>query len=127
MAFKKSDGPLTYKVGDVDEVVDSRGNTVIMLRKVAWGSGKEKLEIRKWFVDINKETAGRGVTFLTDEGPTNLINTMIKCGYGDTQQIIEAIKDREDFDDALMSIGRKKPTGEASSKYYDAKEACVLE
>ena len=46
----------SYKVGDIDEVIESRGNTVVLLRKIAWGDGKEKLELRKWFVDIGKET-----------------------------------------------------------------------
>ena len=39
MKFKKNDESekFTYKVGDIDEVVDSKGNSVILLRKIAWG------------------------------------------------------------------------------------------
>ena len=113
----------SYKVGDIDEVVDSRGNTVIMLRKLAWGEGKEKLEIRKWFIDINKETPSKGVTFLTEQGPNNLINKLIQNGYGDTQDIINRLKDRDDLDDALKNIGKSKPVGNASDTFYDPKEA----
>jgi hypothetical protein len=37
-----------YTVGDIDEVVDERGNSVALLRKLAWGDNAEKLELRKW-------------------------------------------------------------------------------
>lgn len=114
----------SYTVGDIDEVVDSRNNTAIMLRKVAWGNGPEKLEIRKWFLDINKETANKGVAFLTDDGPSNLINAMLKHGYGDTLQVLNSIKDRDDFDSALASIGKKNPTNKnikSVDDYFDSK------
>ena len=45
----------TYHVGDVDEVIDTKGNSVVLLRKLAWGDGEEKLELRRWVMDINKE------------------------------------------------------------------------
>lgn len=113
-----------YTVGDIDEVVDSRGNTVILLRKLAWGENAEKLELRKWFIDINKETASKGVTFLTEEGPHNLVKVLIEQNFGHTDEIINALKDREDFDDALNAIGKKAPDREPSENFYDPKEAC---
>lgn len=123
MAFKK-DGNFTYHVGDIDETVDSRGNTVLLLRKLAWGNGQEKLEIRKWFIDINKETPSKGVTFLTDEGPGNLINALIDNGYGNTKDILSNLSKREDFDSALAAIGKRIPEGEASDEYFDPKTLC---
>lgn len=123
MAFKK-DGNFSYHVGDIDETIDSRGNTVVLLRKLAWGEGQEKLEIRKWFIDINKETPSKGVTFLTDEGPGNLINALITHGYGDTKDILKTLSQREDFDSALAYIGKKVPEGEASDEYFDPKSLC---
>lgn len=122
--MRNNSEPLTYNVGDIDEPIDSKGNTVILLRKLAWGNNKEKLEIRKWFVDINKETPSKGVTFLTEEGPNNLINVMIQKGYGETGEIINSLKDREDFDEALEAIGKKRPKGNPSDTFYDPKEAC---
>lgn len=123
--FKKDkDGDFSYTVGDIDEVVDSYKNTAVMLRKVSWKGGPERLELRKWFLDINKEIAGKGVSFLTEDGPGNLINTMLKHGYGDTYQVLDSIKDRDDFDSALASIGKKKPTEEnikSIDDYFDAK------
>lgn len=125
MAFKK-DGNFSYHVGDIDETVDSRGNTVVMLRKLAWGDGQEKLEIRKWFIDIGKETPSKGVTFLTDEGPGNLINALIGNGFGDTKEILSKLSEREDFDNALASIGKSRSdTIESTSDVYlDPKELC---
>lgn len=118
----------SYKVGDIDEVIESRGNTVVLLRKIAWGDGKEKLELRKWFVDIGKETPSKGVTFIDEkEGPSKLINTLIQKGYGDTGAILNELKVREDFDEALANIGKKAPKGEESDNYYDPKEACMFD
>ena len=116
----------SYTVGAIDEPIDSRGNSVIMLRKLAWGSNAEKLEIRRWIIDIDSERANKGVTFLTEEGPHNLVRVMAEKGFGHTHEIINAIKDREDFDDALASIGKKAPKGKPSEEFYDPKEACGL-
>lgn len=117
----------SYTVGDIDEVVDERGNAVIMMRKLAWGSGKEKLEIRKWFVDVDSEKASKGVTFLTDDGPHNLTKSLIDNGYGDTEQCIESLQKRDDFMSALSHvIGPKKVKKikevPSDTKFYDPKE-----
>lgn len=120
MAFDKSK-TFSYKIGDIDEAVDSRGNTVVYLRKLAWGDGKEKLEIRKWFIDVDKETPSKGVTFLTDEGPNNLINSLIKHGYGDTQEILTELSNREDFDECLANMGKKRPESDSCDQYLDPK------
>ena len=117
-----------YTVGDIDELVDERGNAVIMLRKLAWGEGAEKLEIRKWFVDIDSEKANKGVTFLTEEGPSNLTTALIKHGYGDTEEILQQLKEREDFDQALINtigeteVRKAKKSAPEKIKYYDPKE-----
>ena len=43
MAFKKNDSDeIRYTVGDIDEVIDNKGNSVILLRKMTWDDGKEK-------------------------------------------------------------------------------------
>lgn len=118
------DNKFSYTVGDIDEVVESRGNAVILLRKLAWGQGKEKLELRKWFVDIGKETPSKGVTFFSDEGPSNLVNVLIKHGYGETGSILKELSHREDFDQCLADMGKERPKGKASDIYYDPKEAC---
>lgn len=111
----------TYHVGDVDEVIDTKGNSVVLLRKLAWGDGKEKLELRRWVMDINKETPLKGCTFLTDEGPNTLANKLVELGYGHTNELLETLSKRKDFKESLESLGHKK-TGKKNSVYYDPKE-----
>lgn len=84
----------------VNEVVDEApGNSYIALRKLRWSPTSEfRLDIRKWFVNADgTEVAGKGVAFVTDEGPANLINALLKHGYGDTRKTLDGIKDRDDF------------------------------
>lgn len=125
MAWKRNndnDGKITYSVGDIDEVVDSKGNSVIMLRKIAWGdNGKEKLELRRWIVDINEEKPLKGVAFLTEDGPDNLVNVLLDKGYGKTIEILSVLKTREDFDESLQELNNPKQA-KKSSRYSDPKD-----
>ena len=124
MSFRRDNdkGDFTYKVGDIDEVVDSKGNSVIMLRTVAWGeNGKEKLELRRWIVDINAEKPLKGVAFLTEDGPDNLVNVLLDKGYGKTDEVLEVLSTRDDFDDALSELNKPK-NSKKSSRYSDPKE-----
>lgn len=122
MAFKKNDSnEIRYKVGDIDEVIDSKGNSVILLRKMTWNDGKEKLELRRWIVDINEEKPFKGVSFLTEDGPDNLVNVLVEKGYGKTHEVLQVLKTRDDFTEALENLN-KKPNAKKSSKYLDPKE-----
>lgn len=124
--MKKSNNSSTkdfsYKVGNIDEVIDTKGNQVMLLRKIAWGDSEtERLELRRWVVDMKDEKPLKGVTFLTENGPEVLTNTLIKLGYGNTKEILKTLSEREDFSDA-MSTYDKKIVGKKSSKYIDPKE-----
>lgn len=122
MGFRRNnDDEIKWKIGDIDEVVDCKGNSVIMLRKVTWNEGKEKLELRRWVVDINEEKPLKGVAFLTDDGPNNLVNVMIEKGYGKTVEVLKVLKERDDFDEAMDEL-KNKPNAKKSSKYLDPKE-----
>lgn len=119
--MKDKNKSFTYTVGDIDDVVDSKSNSVILLRKLAWGEGAEKLELRKWVIDINKETPLKGVTFLTEEGPHNLVTILLQNGFGRTKNVLEVLSIRDDFKSSLESLG--KPTkSKLSNKYIDPKE-----
>jgi len=113
---------------EVDEIVDEKGNTAILFRKLAWGEGQEKLEIRKWYVNIDGETPSKGVTFLTEDGPHNLVHVFAKKGFGDTETILNTLKERDDFEEALSNvIGKKKVKAikeqdSSEVQYYDPKE-----
>lgn len=113
----------------IDEIFDEgSGNSFLALRKLRWNSDKPyKLDIRKWFTNSDgEEIAGKGVSFITEEGPKELINALIKHGYGDTKEILEGLQTRDDFIISLNSLGVDESyigTGsDEDKKYYDPKE-----
>lgn len=115
-----------YTVGDIDEVIDERGNSVALLRKLAWGDNKEKLELRKWIVDVEKEVPNKGFTFLTPEGPHKLVNVMVGLGFGHTEDVLNKLKTRDDFKKSLVKVIGKQAiktaeNTEAAAEYYDPK------
>ena len=69
MAFKKDGGPIKFEIKEngINELIDEgTGNSSIMLREVGWNGRDPKLEIRKWIIDVDKETPMRGLSFITD-------------------------------------------------------------
>lgn len=88
----------------VDIIFDEAGgNSFLALRKLRWSENSQfKLDIRKWFTNSEgEEIAGKGVSFLTPEGPDNLIQALLEIGCGDTRKTLNGIKDRDDF---LVSV-----------------------
>ena len=75
------------------------GNSFLALRKLRWSSDSPyRLDIRKWYTNAaGEEIAGKGVSFMTPEGPDNLIEALLKVGCGDTRKTLNGLKDREDF------------------------------
>ena len=118
----------------IDEVIDEiPGSSFIALRKLRWSdTGAFKLDIRKWYTNSEgEEIAGKGVAFMTEEGPDNLIEALLKHNYGDTRKTLNGIKDREDFLPAVKEIIVEKgididsveiPTIDSlSEEFYDPK------
>ena len=101
---KEFDLEIDESVNDVFDEVP--GSSFLALRKLRWSkSSNYKLDIRKWYTDSEgKEIAGKGVAFMTEEGPGNLIEVLLKHGYGDTRKTLNGIKDREDFLPAVKEI-----------------------
>ena len=85
-------------VDDIDHILCERGNTYVSLRKVKWSeTGNPQLDIRKYFTASDgSETIGKGVT-LPDEAAHELVTRLASYGYGETREVLESIKDREDF------------------------------
>lgn len=122
----------------VNEVFDEvSGNSFLALRKLRWTeSGQFKLDIRKWYTNSEgEEIAGKGVSFMTEEGPGNLIEALLKHGYGDTRKTLDGIKDREDFlpivkdilDEKKSDLGeliieRKPSIDDIDESFYDPKD-----
>lgn len=95
----------------INEVIDEgTGNSFIAMRKLRWNeAGTFKLDLRKWITNADgQEIAGKGFSFITEEGPENLVNALLKHGYGDTRKTLEGIQDREDFVPEAMKILAKK-------------------
>ena len=119
----------------INEVIDETpGNSFIALRKLRWSAGSDfKLDIRKWFVNADgTEVAGKGVAFVTEEGPDNLINALLRHGYGNTRKTLDGIKDRDDFlvtvkevlgenHMDINSVEVKKTSPNGSETFYDPK------
>lgn len=122
---------IKYKVCDYDETIDEKGNSIVALRKVQWGIGpddqedpeKVKLELRKWYINPEGETPGKGVTFLTEEGPHELAKTLVGSGYGHTEDILSSLMKREDFVDVCKNIQNPSKEEMDNSEYYDARQA----
>ena len=118
-----------YKVGNIDRTFDEKGNTFLALRKIAWGEGKpEKLDIRKWYMSSDgEETVGKGVGFLTEEGPHELTRALVEEGYGHTEDVINGIKNRDDFTSSLVKCLNENELSEVgvdhtvypAEEYYD--------
>lgn len=86
-------------VDNFDHVIDEKGAKFIALRKIRWGDNPSvKLEIRNWFSNKNGETCGKGVSFLTDDGPNNLAETLVDLGYGDTKTLIRSLAKRNNIE-----------------------------
>ena len=100
-----------YKHGDTDMVFDERGSSFLAMRNIQWAKEgvesdpeKGKLELRKWTVDKDgAEVPMKGFSFLTEEGPHNLVHGLIEHGYGDTRTILNTIAKREDFREAVTN------------------------
>ena len=118
----------------INEVFDEvPGNSFLALRKLRWSdSGPFKLDIRKWYVNADgEEIAGKGVAFMTPEGPDNLIEALLSNGYGDTRKTLRGISDREEFPIAVKEILTEKgidinnvevPDIDSLGTFYDPKE-----
>lgn len=86
-----------------DFIIEEKGNMFIALRKISWGGRDAKLDLRKWYSSDGGETMSKGVSF-TDEGAHELTKTLISEGYGYTDEIINSIKDRDDFRSCLNKV-----------------------
>jgi hypothetical protein len=128
MAFTKGDFDRhLVKFGELDSTIDEKGSIFIALRKVQWVKNgedpdetKAKLDLRKYRVDENgDEIAGKGISFLTDDGPNELTKVLVHEGYGNTKEILKELKNRDDFVDSVEHIN-EEDTG--SGEYFDMRQ-----
>ena len=117
MAFSKN-SEFKYSFRGVNRVVDEKNNQFIRLAQIAWvGADEEvdpnkiKLDIRKYTTDADgNERMLKGCSFLTEDGPHELTHALVEEGFGKTEKILGAIKNRSDFPEAVRACyGDKAP------------------
>ena len=129
-------GELQYKICGLDRIVDEKGSAFIALRKIAWNVGpddevdesKVKLDLRKYYTTAEGERMSKGVSFLTDDGPHELVHILTEEGYGNTTQVLGAIKERDDFNEAVASVfGLESKESNGDGEFYDPRDLLKLE
>lgn len=115
MAFSK-DKEFKYSFRGINRIVEEKGNQFIRFAQIAWVGDDEEVEpskikydLRKYTTDAEgKEKMLKGVSFLSDDGPSELTHVLIDEGFGNTTKILDGIKQRKDFKDAVeTSFGAK--------------------
>lgn len=121
MAEKKERTAPVFKVNPdgVNILVAEDGNTSYMLRQVAWNGRIERLELRKWHISgAGEEIPGKGITFKNREKIDEVVETLAKNNFGRTEQLLQNIQDRSDFEEALVhTIGQKKVIESRNTEY----------
>ena len=131
MATEKINALTFYMHDDIDEIFDEKGNMFLALRKIQWAKvgvdpdpDKGKLELRKWNIKPDgSEVPGKGFSFLTENGPSELIDVLIDQGYGNTETILGKLKERDDFTEAVDRL--YNGVDEDSDEYFDPREALL--
>ena len=107
-------------------MVDEKNNQFIRLAEIAWAGADEevdpskiKLDIRKYTTDADgNERMLKGCSFLTEDGPHELTHALVEEGFGNTEKILTAIKQRSDFPDAVKSCYGEK-AADATDDTFD--------
>lgn len=106
------DNSMQYHIfEDFDIPFDEKGTTCGTVRRVQWVKGdaqpdpeKAKIEIRKIYTSGAEEKTGKGYTFSTPEGPSELVHGLISKGFGNTKEILKLVRERDDFLEAANTI-----------------------
>jgi hypothetical protein len=116
------------------EVFDEKGSMYLAMRKTEWlkegdqpDETKAKLELRKWRVTDSGERADKGIAFLTENGPHELAKILVQDGFGNTKDLLLALKKREDFKDTVEHLGDKEDEGNADGEFFDMRTALLAE
>lgn len=132
MAFT---GKYEYDTEGIDRIIDERGNSALILRNVRWNEDKDfKLDLRNYYFTDEGERYGKGISFLTEDGPDELVRILLEEGYGKPDEIAEAICNRDDIikafgkldvisvDEEMIKEIQKETVKEITEKMYDPRE-----
>ena len=106
-------------IKEKNKTIYEKDTISIAIRKINWGEesdpSKAKVDIRRWFINKDGEEAvGKGLHFLTEDGPHTLARVLVEKGFGKTRDILIGIKDRRDFRSSLNTVLGKE------DEFYDA-------
>ena len=130
--MEKTHNSPIYFVYDTDIIFEEKGNSCSCLREIQWAKSiaekdkdRAKLEIRKWYITPEGERAGKGFTFQTEEGPSELTKVLVENGYGDTKELLNILKDREDFEDSVNHL-YDEDLSESDGEFFDPREVLLV-
>ena len=116
--------PVSMKIdGSINTIIEQLpgSNSFLSMRMISWNQAQPRLDIRRWYTDSQgNENPGKGFSFATESGPNNLAVALVQNGYGETTQILNSIKNREDFEESLNEI-----LGKTNKTLYDPKSILV--
>ena len=117
---------------DYDIPFDEKGSTCGVVRLVQWVGNdtepdinKAKVEIRKLYTTGSEERYGKGYTFSTPEGPSELVHGLISKGFGDTKEILKTVRNRDDFLEAANTIN--EDTDSSDGEMFDMRDLLLVE
>lgn len=123
-----------HLVGD-DDIIDEKGNITIRLRNIYYGNKSDnvKLDLRKWSInDDGTERMGKGLSFLTPDGPNVLAEVLVQKGYGGTKEILSGLNTRPDFRTSLNSVLGKEDElydenaiNDNDTSFYDPRQCLI--
>lgn len=95
----------SYKIAEnFDFIISESNNSFVALRKIAWGdSVNYRLDIRKYYNTAEGERMSKGCS-ISDDAADELTKVLVENNYGDTRDILNGIKDRDDFMHSLVKV-----------------------
>ena len=123
------DNSMQYHIfEDYDIPFDEKGTTCGTVRLVQWVKGdaqpdkeKAKIDIRKIYTSGAEEKTGKGYTFSTPEGPSELVHGLISKGFGNTKEILKLVRQRDDFLEAANTINEDND-GSNDGEMFDMRD-----
>lgn len=116
--MKNKFGYESYDDGINEVIEDYAGSAFLSLRQVRWTDGRDyTLDLRRYYIDKNgNEVPGKGLSFKTDQGPTNLVKAFIKHDCCDNVEITKALMEH-DQDSLVQGIAESIPNDEMLDEF----------
>ena len=116
-----------FEDGSINRIIEERGNYFTAVRMVRWKPEADfKLDIRKYSSTEDGDTPLKGISFMTEEGPTELISALLEEGYGSTNEVANSIFTyRKDIVERISKLESGEITvddGDEHEEYFNARE-----